>query len=391
MRNDKDKIEINEALQKICKHPLFTNSSIYSRLLHYLVEKALANEDVKEFTIGNDLFEKNYSDDKNDGTVRSYMYNLRKKLADYYQKEGADETIVFNISKGQYNLHFISRAALSKQRKTNHSSVIIPVKYLQFAAIFTIIGVVLLWGGIEFFKSPVLIWEPFFNKDQKNLVVVSDQYVVHEKLEDGALHAVLYETINNSDDFLEYTNKSPKPQLKTTDYTLMSKMAPYCIKLITEWFIHHKSDYDLKLESDLNYEDIRNHNLVFVGQFKTMNMSKSFFLKDSKVFSLYKDGFKYTKDGNEKVYNTQFNKNSRIEYAMVSFTSLSPGKKAIYFVSNNDIGVMATLSKFTDNNWLKKFNNNLGNKESQFNALFEVSGLQRTDTSCKLVALEVIE
>ena len=55
---------------------------------------------------------------------------------------------------------------------------------------------------------------------------------------------------------------------------------------------------------------------------------------------------------------------------MVSFTSLSPGKKFIYFVSNNDIGVMATLKEFTDKDWLKEFYKNSGSKVNHFNALF---------------------
>ena len=52
---------------------------------------------------------------------------------------------------------------------------------------------------------------------------------------------------------------------------------------------------------------------------------------------------------------------------------------------------MATLSKFTDENWLKEFQCKLGGKKKHFNALFKVSGLQRTELSCKMVALELIE
>ena len=391
MKQKTDPIAIREAFQRINIHPLFANSSIYSRLLEYLVEKALNNEEVKEFTIGADLFKKNYLSDKNDGTVRTHMYNLRKKLAEYYLKEGAEENLRFTISKGQYNLDFVTKEKKSEEQAINNPTLTIAIKHLKLVGIAILIVVALFWAVWSYLNQTPLLWEDFFKPNQNNLVVVSDQYVVHEKLSDEKIHTVLYEEINNNEDFISYTNKLPDTKIKITDYTLMTKMAPYCLKNITEWFVNHKSNFELKLESNLNYEEIRNANVLFIGQFKTMNISKSFFLKNSRVFSIYHDGFKYKKNGVEKIYDTQYDKNNKLEYAMVAYTSLVPGKKAFYFVSNNDIGVMATLSKFTDENWLKEFQSKLGGKKKHFNALFKVSGLQRTELSCKMVALELIE
>lgn len=379
---------VHEALHKICKHALFANSSVYSPLLTYLVKKALDKEDVKEFTIGADLFTKNYNYDKNDGTVRSHMYNLRKKLAEYYQKEGADDPLIFRISKGQYNLEFVTNEALLKPQIEHHPTVTISIQKLKLAAICIVVfalGLLLAWRYTQ--QAPQL-WEAFFDSESQNIVIISDQYVVHQKLADGELHSVIYPEINNNEQFIAYTAKNQDRSLLNTDYTLMSKMAPYCIKNITEWFEKYQSKFELKLESNLKYEDIRNTNLIFIGQSKTMTTSKSVFLKDSNVFTLYRDGFKYAKNGVEKVYDTKYNQSNRVEYAMVSCTSLSPGKTALYFVSNNDIGVMATLHNFTNKVWLDQFQSQLTNKTKHFNALFEVSGLQRTDVSCKMVALE---
>lgn len=390
MKQKIDTIAVKEAFQRINKHPLFVNSSIYSRLLEYLIEKALDNEEVKEFTIGADLFKKNYLSDKNDGTVRTHMYNLRKKLTEYYSKEGAGEMLQFNISKGQYNLDFITKEKKSKEQSFNAPTLTISVKHLKLVGIISLLIFVLLGFLWTYYNQAPILWGDFFKSDQKNLVVVSDQYVVHEKLSDEQIHTVLYKDINNNEDFIKYTNKHQNSKIKITDYTIMTKMAPYCLKNITEWFVNHKSNFDLKLESNLTYEEIHNSNFVFIGQFKTMNISKSFFLKDSRVFSIYQDGFKYSKDGVEKIYDTQYNPKNNVEYAMVSYTSLFPGKKAFYFVSNNDIGVIATLSKFTDKDWLKRFQAQLGNKTTHFNALFEVSGLKRNELSCKMVAFEAI-
>ena len=61
---------------------------------------------LKEHIIGMELFEQNYNEDKNDGIVRVYMYNLRKKLKTYYTGAGINDEIVFALEKGSYNLKF---------------------------------------------------------------------------------------------------------------------------------------------------------------------------------------------------------------------------------------------------------------------------------------------
>lgn len=390
MVHDQEIKQIEEALEKICAHRLFVSSPTHTRLLKYLIEKAFAKEELNEVTIGSDLYGIDYSTDSNNGTVRSYMYKLRKKINEYYSETQHEDSIVFEIEKGQYNLKFVSQ---SKKQYTNKEKVLtikVPVYRLAISSI--LLGSVVLFTLIVKHQSdlPGAIWKPFFEKEAQNVVVISDQFVVNEKFENGEEHAVLYKDICNLNDFLKYTEKNPEKDLKITDYTLMSKMAPFAIKSLTQWFFSNHCDFSLKLESKLTYEDIRDNNIIFIGQHKTMNLSKSLFLKNSKVFSTFEDGFKCTTNGAEKIFNTKFSQDENVEYAMVSFTSLSPGRAALYFTSNNDIGVMATLRKFTDKEWQKAFFKQIS-KNSYFNALFEVSGIQRNDIDCKLVEIEELK
>jgi len=176
-------------------------------------------------------------------------------------------------------------------------------------------------------------------------------------------------------------------QLRTNDYTLMTKMAPIATKMLTQWFLKHNSDFSIKLESKITYEDVRDNNIVFVGQFKTMNLSKSLFLKSSKVFATFGDGFRYKHGAEERKYTTKYSTTENVEYALVSVVSVSQGRQIIFFSSNNDIGVMGTLKKFTDKQWLKSFRKQIGNS-TQFNALFEVSGIHRNDIGCKMIEIE---
>ena len=160
--------------------------------------------------------------------------------------------------------------------------------------------------------------------------------LLREKNQWNELHATMYYEINSFDEYLDYIRKQPERDIRTTDFTLMSQMAPWSVKRLTHWFVTQNSDFNLQLESKLKYDEIRNNNIIFIGQFKTMSNSKSLFLKNSKVFKTYLDGFKYNDGKSEKIYNTRYDRKGKIEYAMVSFTSLSPNTSAFYFVSNRN-------------------------------------------------------
>lgn len=389
MISNRDISGINKALEAICNHPLFINSSVYTRLLTYLVEKAIQEEDVKEFTIGADLFGKNYIEDKNDGTVRSYMYKLRKKLAAYYDENEGSHQVIFDLEKGQYNLNFLTRKEY--QQKEDIAVLKIPLRTVKMAGILLFMVLLTILSINIFSLQTPALWTSFVENKSDNLVIISDQYVVMERNADGSRNATMFMEMNSDDDLISFRETSPERELSKTDFTLMTKMAPYGIKLIDRWFFKHNSDYRLQLESRLTYDDVKSHNFIFIGQYKTMNLSKSLFLNNSQHFTTYGDGFRFNDGDIDKVYNTRRENFEKIEYVMVSYFTHSADRKALYFTSNNDIGVTATLDNFTNKKWLREFENQLPSKSSYFNALFEVRGLQRTDIHCKLVELEIVE
>lgn len=391
MVTENKKTIINESLNRICSHKLFANSPTLIELLKYLVKKTINQEELNEVIIGSDLYGIDYSENKRNSTVRSYMYKLRKKIIEYYNENKENEEVIFQIIKGQYRISFIPVDEYHIITSNNKKHITIQIKYLKILA-----GVLLLLITAFFvirtsIKKQSFIWETYFKENAQNLVIISDQFIIYEKLPDGKTYGISYPGINNFNDFIKYTNKHFDKELRITDYTLMSKMAPYTVKNLSKWFYSNNADFKLELESKLKYKDIQNHNILFVGQNKTMNLSKSLFLKNSKVFTTFDDGYKYKNNTAEKIYNTEFNDTEKIEYAMVSYTSISPKKSALYFVSNNDIGVMATVRKFTNKEWLTVFKKQLHGKSQYFNALFKVSGLQRTDVSCELIELEIIK
>jgi hypothetical protein len=94
-----------ELVERIVASPSFVRSPRLCSLLMHLCELALAGKsgEINEQNIGEALFERarNY-DPSIDGIVRSHASRLRQRLEQYFNEEGAHETIRLTIPKGGY-------------------------------------------------------------------------------------------------------------------------------------------------------------------------------------------------------------------------------------------------------------------------------------------------
>lgn len=380
---------------QICEDRSFEKSPRNVRLLKFLIDKAITETDVNEYIVGLELFEKNYKPENNDSKVRVYMFNLRKKLEEYYNNAGKNDELKFVLNKGQYNLEFEIHENRENETSTEKTNIH-HKKHKIWQTVEIALALVLVLF-ISYFilnknNNNTFCWEPFFTKNANNICITADQTICY-KMINGEKVATIIFGINSENDFIDYLNTNTKDTVLLADYTLFSKMAHYSVKRLTEWFVGHGSNFSLRSESRFRTDELRDNNILYVGQFKTMNASEALFLKDSKVFGVRStvNGFIVRKDGHETKYIAHSQKDVRTEYAMVSFVKLESGKNALFFVSNNDIGVMATVNNFTNKEWLTNFYKNLPANTKYFNALFEVSGLQRTEIDSKLVELELVE
>lgn len=384
-----DTQKIREYLQGICSDETFAKSKRYTHLLTFLVEQAIAGKMLKEHIIGMELFEQNYNEDKNDGIVRVYMYNLRKKLKTYYTGAGINDEIVFALEKGSYNLKFNLNTNTTEQvidaKPINRTT-----KKIAISLVIAFVIVAMVCFYFAFSKPDNYCWDAFFDKDATNTCILADQVILNKKGGDSGDVLILSE-VNSSSDFIAYTEKNNVDTLELADYTFFTKAIPYSLHNLSRWFCIHSQDFSPIPESEFRYEETKRSNIIYLGQYKTMSVSKEVFLRNSKVFKANYNNFEYLKDGKITQYKASFEKSLRAEYAMVSYMSLSNGNKALYFVSNNDIGTMATINKFTDPEFLEQFYKEIPSSEAYFNALFKVEGIGRADVSCELVALEVIE
>jgi serine/threonine-protein kinase len=106
--------EVRSQLERVLSNEAFSGATRRSRLLRYLVQEALKDhaESFKESVIATEVFDRapDY-DPQIDSVVRVEVGRLRARLAEYYDKAGAQDPVRIEIPKGGYRPVFSFREA----------------------------------------------------------------------------------------------------------------------------------------------------------------------------------------------------------------------------------------------------------------------------------------
>jgi serine/threonine-protein kinase len=100
-----DRDLVLQQLERVLASPAFQRSQRSSALLRYIVERTLAGETdrLKEYTLGAEALGRGTEfDPRTDPTVRAEASRLRDRLERYYETEGADDSLVFELPRGGY-------------------------------------------------------------------------------------------------------------------------------------------------------------------------------------------------------------------------------------------------------------------------------------------------
>lgn len=388
MENNNDVEAIEEAFKRIIVNRVFKRSSLQERILRFLIDQAIAGNDVTEHAIGVELFKDKYTVNQNDSKIRVYVFYLRKKLAEYYNGIGKDENIIFHTEKGHYNLVFKKKSDQSKEVKDSNY---INLRFSKKKTLYIIVGVImsLIVALVAYrYNKQTFIWQPFL--EDNTLCVIADHYMIADRNNKNNYHYSTYRNINSEADAIKFKADNPDLNLIPAGFTMTTKMASFGVHYLDIWFNKHNKVFDIQLESDTQHTDYLNKNVIYIGQAKKMQESKTFFLRNSKVFKLTTNGFVFKGEGKEIIYKGTHDEIKDEEFAMVSYQKIDNGMYRMFFVSNHDIGVVSTIKMFTSPKKMKKFMKKLPSLDARFNALFKVSGLKRTEMSCELVELEVV-
>lgn len=387
-----DKNLINKLLSKITSSRHFVKSKISCDLLTYLVDASLEGKKPKEYTIGVDLFGKKYEDsEKQDSNIRVYIHNVRKKLKDYYADEGSKDPIIFVVEKGKYRVRFDSP---KNHRPATNNLFLVP--FLASLGALIIVGFLLyqkyreqnnVWQDLP-------VWQKFAENEKSTLLVLGDYFVFNGLLPTGNTGIFRDFSINSEVEYEHFLDKNPEliKTLSKSRLTYLSKMAAFCQSHIYKVFAQTKGDIDIKLSSDLQPDDLKNYNIIFVGNYKNMGLFENI-VKDmnfSYGISNTTTQYIFSYDPCAEIFQPDYEANKEIDYALVINIEGFSGNQFLLFLSTQDIGNISVVNQLTNPDYLRQFQNEQLKETdaNNFKALYKVEGINKTDLSFELIRVD---
>ncbi len=373
-------------LDRILNSETFAHSQAYQDLLRYLVEASIRNNPPKEFAIATDVFRKgNDFDPSRDTIVRVYVYNLRKKLDQYYKGEGRSEKIRIEIPKGHYELGFFVRHP-KEAKKIIGKSWILP-------AVFglTLINVALFFVNMRHDQPGATIdsaiWRDFFASPAEKQIVLGDHffYVKDSRFRDKRT-IMRRDDINTIDEFMQYKsqdiNRRDYVQLR---YPMFPKNSVWPLADISALLSHCNITFELEYASNINAADFREKDMIFIGSFHTLGAFTQTFRNSNFSYDVYPNQLSYfdaEKDSTIIKYENDDPVYNHVDYGIARKIPGPNNTMLMMFTSFHETGTHGVVKYFTEPETLAALDSILQKKygyvPTYFEILFRASGYNRT-------------
>ncbi len=350
--NDSEKEQI---LANILNSPDFKDSNRYQDLLKYLVGKSAKESSLKEIEIAIDVFGKDSSFDPNTNPlIRSYISNLRKKLEHYYLTTKDKYNHRLEIPKGQYLVNFIPAGNLNGYKKYKNYT-----NYIYLTIIFLLI-IFLIYRAV---KAPTVskeiatptpasnpIWKEFLQPDSRpTTIVLGDYFFMTKKTDDPDRVFIRNTKINDEKDFQQYVKKYPDiyDKYEILNFTYLRPSASLGLLEILRVLGSSMRNVTIKLASQLKWEDLEKHNIIFLGTFKTLHKLDTLITKTNLRFGVEPSSLKIVDNKGETIKSFSVNwiaSNYQGDYSVLLKMRGSENNSILFCLGFSEIGVIDAVN-----------------------------------------------
>ncbi|MDX9882751.1 MAG: hypothetical protein RBS73_11865 [Prolixibacteraceae bacterium] len=384
-----DHKQIARYLESILKSQCFSKSGINRELLRYLVDATIKGENPKEFQIANEVFGKNVNHEK-DLNIRVYILNLRKKLEEYYEREGKDDEVRFLIPKGKYNVQF----------NTNYYKIY-SRRLFRIAPALFVLSVLLLASTFFLYRhrrgpetARLSFWKELRDGGYPILLILGDHYFFRLNSKNEVSGTMRINNINNDSELDQYITGHPEliDRIEKTSQTYINTQAPFGIYKIMNVLGGGLADINMIYSSQLRWSDLPGNHVIFIGSYKTQNLLQPINEKIGIYYDVRQGLLNYTTADSVIRFRNHSLNNLMYEYASLVHFVTGDGRKIIFFMCDSDVGNIATLKMLTEKQGLLQLENAVIQKSSQnYKAVFEVKGRDRTDFETNLLRVDPLE
>jgi hypothetical protein len=276
------------AVQQILSSKQFAKAPLLSAFLSYVSQRALEQEMVRisEYEIGTNVFQRSASfDPREDNIVRTYARHLRKRLLQYYETDGANDTVRVDIPKGTYVPVFrtwdppdeaeppIDQPAPEERSPDPPPRFALRTRHRMLglaAFLLTAYSIVLFWVGRSTVhphitaeqQSPLHpLWKQLFRQDQDTFVVPADIGFV-------ILQQANHRTFSLAEYLSWFSSQGPDAHMSMSylkDQTYTSVLNLNIVSSLQRLPEANSNRFIIRAAKNVRIDDLRDGNAILLG------------------------------------------------------------------------------------------------------------------------------
>lgn len=400
-------IDIQAQADKLRAHNVFGRTGALLRLFEFLLQESLAGRRPKEVEIAMEVFGKGTDFDMaQDASVRVYIHKLRRKLDEYYDGPGSNEPARVLIPKGEYRLALQpvpQRRPLDEQAAAPPPPVAVKKKRKWIVAVLALslfVNAVLLFSRymatpddvehIAVRTNPV--WSSLLDDDFPICIVVGNYYIFGETDSDKEVRRLIREfNINSSADLqeLQYLHPESSDQYVNLDLSYLPIASAYALRDVVPILTSRKKRVQIFVASDVTAQMLKSAHVVYIGYLSGMGMLQDLAFANSR-FSVgetydeivdHQSKHNYISQGGSPLDSDQLYH----DYGYISSFVGPNGNQFLIIAGTRDVAVMHMAEVLVEAGKLRDLAKATSMKPG-FEALYEVSGMNRTDMNGRLIS-----
>ena len=384
--------EIEKLLSQILSHSEFKTSRKYQDLLKYLVEKTSKVESLKETEIAHDVLGKDSTfDPGSDSIIRAYVSNLRKKLEHYYLTTDDVFDHKVEIPKGQYLVKYLPVERKREIKKKNRYP-----SFVYLAIILILLSIILVRelgnrGSLvadnrSFSDNP--IWSNFLKQDSPPVLIVLGDYLVLSEKDPLRRAFLRLPRINSEKDFNDSLKANPEKfsKLEISDVTFVGAGPALGVVQLMQVLSSTGRKVSATLSHNLKWDDLDNHNIIYIGTFKSLYRLDTLF---SRTNMRFQSPYSLKVFGREKEVLHSFDLawlggggNYQKDYSVILKAISEKNHSIVFLTGFSEVGIMDAVNSSLDPKLISRIEEFSGSSVSRTSSILEliseVEGLRYT-------------
>jgi hypothetical protein len=374
-------------------------------LFDFLALRSADGRPPKEAEIALAVFGKSDADAlRDDPVARVYIHRLRKRLDEFYLRNGTPTGVRLDIPKGDYRIACVNPSAVEEAAAAEEMVAAVPKRKFSWGliaacvAVVAIGGNVLAWSMLASRPAPVEkrladagIWSEIAASTRPLLIVVGDYYMFGEYEDRVVLKRLIRDfAINNKEDLVYAQRGNPDNVEKYSDVAMQYLPASAAFALADlAPLLREGRDVQVTLASELTPDRMKTNDIIYVGLLSGLGPLRDPVFSSSR-FALgesydqiidRKSGKTYTSEAFLAAPGDQMYR----DYGFFSVFEGPTGNRIAILSGSRDTAVMGVAEAVTQLDRLARVEQKTP-KDGDFEALFEVKGQKHVNLEAQVVA-----